>query len=81
MLASNVVKPNNAFPDIPNNRFWDYLSFSLNAGYYYRSSSNFMFFSRIGGGYDLVKKNNWGLESHFWWPNIDIGIGWYFDFN
>jgi hypothetical protein len=82
MLASNVVKPNHVFPDIPNNRFWDYLSFSLNAGYYYRSSSNFMFFSRFGGGYDLVKKSNSSRqESHFWWPNIDIGIGWYFDFN
>lgn len=76
LLFANIVQPNRSFPEnVPNNKFFGYLRFSLNIGYYYWDKSNFVFFSRLGGIYDLVRDSNDHYRGHFSGTNIDIGIG------
>jgi len=82
LIFANRIQPNRTFPvDIPNDRFFSYLRFSINLGYFYKNSSNLIFFSRLGVIYDLVQKDVNIYDGHLAGPNIDIGIGWCFDLN
>ena len=82
LICASRVKPDRAWrSSIPNNKLLSYLMVSLNIGYLSTIDSNFTFFIRGGVFCDIVEdKINFNI-SNFGGLNLDIGIGWCFDFN
>ncbi len=81
LICANLVRPDRAYPNIPNNKFLSYLRVSLNIGYLSTIGSNFNFFIRGGVLYDIVESQINSYGGNFGGPNLDLGIGWCFDFN